>query len=363
MTRRAVLIDIALVAVAAVDGILNLYTTNALELGLTLVAALGLFLRRRLPVVSVVLALPALFLTAGPIASVIALYSVASRVRSTTVVAAATAATFLGLALSWEEFASLDDVVLALVYASMTSGGALAIGRLRRSRARLAASLDELRRAREEETRLAAREAVAEERAHLAREMHDVVSHQVSLITVQAGALMVRKDDPDVVETADTIRVLAATTLTELRQMLLVLRTDGPEAAPLTPQPTLEHLPALLEAADGGVDASVSLPDGLPPAVQRAVYRAVQESLTNARKHAPGARVRVGASLVDGSVLLRVSNGAPRERPAPMAATARLGHLGLSERAQMLGGTFRAGPEGDGGYAIELRLPVTGSVG
>lgn len=362
MNRRALLIDLALVAAAAVDGILNLYTAGAPELVLTLVAAAGLLFRRRFPLVSVALALPSLFVTGGPIASVIALYTVAALMTSTTVVVVASVATFLGLVASWQFFESLNDLLLAVVYATMTSGGAVAIGRLRRSQSRLAASLSELRRVREEENRLAAREAVAEERAHLAREMHDVVSHQVSLITVQAGALMVRAADPEVVETADTIRILAATTLTELRQMLMVLRADGPEAAPLTPQPTLDHLDSLLDATDLDVTADIALPSGLPRVAQRAIYRTIQEGLTNARKHAPGARVEVTAGVVDGTTAqLRVRNAMPEAPVAAPVETARLGHLGLSERAHMLGGTFRAGPTVDGAYEIELRFPLSGA--
>jgi len=359
--HRAILVDLGLVAIAALDGILGLYTSGLTELILTLVGAAGLLLRRRLPLLAVALALPALFLTGGPIASVIALATVATRVSSTTALVAASAVTFLGLTLSWDEIESINDLVLAIVYGTMTSGGAVAIGRLRRSQTRLAASLTELQRAREEETRLAAREAVAEERAHLAREMHDVVSHQVSLITVQAGALMVRVEDPEVVETADTIRVLAATTLTELRQMLLVLRADGPEAAPLTPQPTLEHLGDLLATEDLEVTSRIDLPTGLPPAIQRAVYRTVQEGLTNVRKHAPGARVEVTAEVEAGkTVVLRVVNSAPTEPLTPQTATARLGHRGLSERAHLLGGSFRSRAHDDGSYEIEMRLPLSG---
>lgn len=358
---RAILVDLGLVGIAALDGVLGLYTSGMTELILTLVGAAGLLLRRRFPLVAVALALPALFLTGGPIASVIALATVATRVSSTTALAVATAVTFLGLTLSWDSIESINDLVLAIVYGTMTSGGAVAIGRLRRGQTRLAASLAELERAREEETRLAAREAVAEERAHLAREMHDVVSHQVSLITVQAGALMVRVEDPEVVDTADTIRQLAATTLTELRQMLLVLRTDGPEAAPLTPQPTLAHLRELLDAADLDVTAHVDLPDGLAQVVQRAVYRTVQEGLTNVRKHAPGARVEVTAGVEAGeTVVLRVVNSAPTGPRAPQIATARLGHRGLSERAHLLGGSFRSRAGDDGSYEIELRLPLSG---
>ncbi|MEV8240086.1 histidine kinase [Microbacterium testaceum] len=362
MKHRALLVDLALVAVAALDGVLGLYTTGATELVLTLVGAAGLLLRRRLPLVAVALALPGLFITGGPIAAVIALYTVAARVSSTTLVVVASAVTFLGLAVSWDTLDTINDFVLALVFATMTTGGAVAVGRLQRNQARLAASLAELRRAREEETRLAAREAVAEERAHLAREMHDVVSHQVSLITVQAGALMVRVDDPEVIDTADTIRTLAATTLTELRQMLLVLRADGPEAAPLTPQPTLDHLGELLATDDLDVTARIDLPDGLPQVLQRAVYRTVQEGLTNVRKHAPGARVNVTGEVEAGTtVVLRVHNSAPTRPGPPPVATARLGHLGLSERAHLLGGSFLSRAHDDGSYEIELRLPLSGS--
>lgn len=361
MRRRDLLIDLALVAIAAIDGLVGLYTTGTLELLLTLVGAAGLILRRRWPLVSVALALPALFLTGGPIAAVIALYTVARAVRSAVALSGAAALTWLGLALSWDAITSVNDVILAAVYATMTSGGAVAIGRLGRNHSRLAETISALQRARGEENRRAAREAVAEERAHLAREMHDVVSHQVSLITVQAGALMVRVEDPDVVETADTIRVLATTTLAELRQMLLVLRADEPEIAPLGPQPTLRHLGDLFAAADLDVTARIELPSDLPSTTQRAVYRTVQEGLTNVRKHAPGSRVEVTATISEtGDVWVILRNSRPTRMVPDAAPTARLGHLGLSERAHMLGGSFRAGAAADGGYEIELHLPRGG---
>jgi len=358
MRRRDALLDGGLVAVAAIDGVVGLYTTDARGLALTLVAAGGLLLRRRFPLLSLALSLPALVVTGGPIAAVIALYTVASAATPLALLVAATAVTAVGLGVSWHSFASVNDHVLAVVYASMTSGGAVALGRLRRKQGELSVSLAELQRARTEENRRIAREAVAEERAHLAREMHDVVSHQVSLITVQAGALTVRAADPGVAASAEAIRTLAATTLAELRQMLLVLRTDGPEPAPLGPQPTLQHLDELLGSSDLDVTARIDLPEGLPPATQRAVYRTIQEGLTNVRKHAPGARVELSATVEAGDLHVVLISTASSQPVAETRPGAGLGHLGLTERAHLLGGSFRAGADADGGYRIDLRLPL-----
>ena len=137
MRRRDALIDVGLVAVAAIDGVVGLYTTDAWGLALTLIAAGGLLLRRRLPLLSLALSLPALVVTGGPIAAVIALYTLASAATPLVLLVAATAVTAVGLGVSWHSFASVNDHVLAVVYASMTSGGAVALGRLRRKQSEL----------------------------------------------------------------------------------------------------------------------------------------------------------------------------------------------------------------------------------
>ncbi|MEV6394046.1 sensor histidine kinase [Streptomyces sp. NPDC051907] len=205
--------------------------------------------------------------------------------------------------------------------------------------------------------------AIAEERLRIARELHDIVSHSLSLIAVKAGvAGHVAQRRPE--EAVDALRVIertSRTAMTEMRRTLGVLRTDT-AAAPLSPAPDLDALGQLADQARQAgldVDLSVRVPDGgLPAGVALAVHRIVQESLTNAVKHAAPARcrVRVEADLLE--VRIDVTDdgvrGADRERPG--------GHglVGMRERATMHGGTFSAGPRPEGGFAVSARLPQDG---
>jgi len=219
--------------------------------------------------------------------------------------------------------------------------------------------LDELTRGRQREQLLLAQGVLATERARLAREMHDVVSHQVSLISIQAGALQVSSADPAAKERAGTIRELSVRTLDELRHMVGVLRAAGGTTLDLTPQPTLADLPQLIGGS--GLDTRSDLDWGgraWPEAVERAAYRTVQEALTNIRKHAPGAEVRVRVRA-DGDLLrVEVRNG-PADGSAEQLRLPGGGHglVGLRERAQLLGGTLEAAPEPGGGFLIRLALP------
>jgi signal transduction histidine kinase len=355
--RRRIAVDAALVAIALIDGVLGLYRYGALELVLTVVAACGLVLRRRLPWASLLLALPALYVADGPTAAVIALYSLAAATGSIPALAIGGGAVFVGLTGFWLRYPSVNLLFIFTVYGLMTAGGAIAIGLLQRTRQVLKASLAELREAREHELERIAREAAAGERAHLAREMHDVVSNQVSLIAVQAGGLQVRSGDATTVETARRIRTLAAATLGELRQMVLLLRDGDPQGADLAPPPSVDRLRDLLAEQDLPIEARLDLPADLSPAIQRAVYRTVQEGLTNVRKHAPGARVRITATADAEGVLVEVANSPATEAPSEPLPSAATGHLGLAERAALLGGALEKGPRPDGSYVLRMRLP------
>ncbi len=167
----------------------------------------------------------------------------------------------------------------------------------------------------------AAREALERERAVLAREMHDVVSHQVSLIAVQAGALQVTSTDDPTRSAARTIRELSVRTLDELRSMVEVLRTAGGSVREDAPSPGVRDLDGLTAGCGLAVRSSLQVPDDLPAPVQRAVFRAVQEGLTNVRKHAPGAQVAVVVAHDGERTRVEVRNGPrpnpPRRCPAP----------------------------------------------
>jgi signal transduction histidine kinase len=192
--------------------------------------------------------------------------------------------------------------------------------------------------------------------------MHDVVSHQVSLIALQAGALRVTADSPATREIAATIRTLATRTLDELRVMIGVLRSG--QEAELAPLPRLNDIPQLV--ADSGLGARLDsdLPPGpdWPDAVQRAAYRIVQEGLTNARKHAPGAQIAVRLWARGPELRVEVRNGPPPGPPMPaVGPTTALpcgGHglIGLRERAELLGGHLHAGHTDSGGFDLLVTL-------
>lgn len=349
-------VDALIVAAALADALLTLVSASPASTGLALVAAAGLLVRRRLPVVSLLLVLPALLVGCAVIAMVVALFGVAARVRRPWIVAVCAGLVF-AMQLVAVPLDGPRELFTAVVSAALFAGGPVALGLLARTGAELRTRYEELRGSQEAQREMAARETLARERAVLAREMHDVVSHNVSLIAVQAGALQVRAEDEAVRGSARTIRGLSVLTLEELRTMVTLLRASGGTAREVHPQPTVADLPGLIAAS--GIDAEVSLElrDGLPSGVQRAVYRTVQECLTNARKHAPGGAAHIEAHHSGDAVHLAVRTGAATEPRQPLPGSG-LGLLGLEERAHLLGGEFRAGPVPDGGWEARLTLPT-----
>jgi signal transduction histidine kinase len=168
-----------------------------------------------------------------------------------------------------------------------------------------------------------------------------------------AGALEVNASAADDVSTAATIRGLAVTTLDELRQMLRVLR-DGEQ--PDGERAVLADLPGLIAASGIAFDARFDLPADLPIDLQPTIYRTVQEALTNVRKHAPGAEAAGRAAVVDGSIVLTITNDV-REAEGEDRAEPGHGLIGLRERAELSGGTFAAAVV-DGRFRLTLTLPV-----
>ncbi|TDE38618.1 histidine kinase [Actinomadura sp. 6K520] len=273
------------------------------------------------------------------------------------------AATSLTLIIGMFRLLSAPDflegaVVFALLYAV-----AVTTGMLVRSRRMLIASLKERARAAETEQRLRVEEARLLERERIAREMHDVLAHRISLLAVHAGALEFRPDMPDDQrEAAGVIRRSAHDAMEDLREVIGVLRDDTPGADPERPQPTLADVSALVEESRraGGrvtLDDGVPDPDRVPPRVGRHAYRIVQEGLTNARKHAPGARVEV--RLAAGTDLdIEIVNALPADRPALAMPGSGAGLVGLAERVALLGGTLEHGRTGDGRFRLRARLPL-----
>ena len=228
---------------------------------------------------------------------------------------------------------------------------------------------DEARR--EEERRQ--EESRRAERERIAREMHDVLAHRISLLSVHAGALEYRTADGavtpltagEVHDAARVVRAGAHQALEELRDVLQVLRhPDGDpqngDAAGRAPQPDARRLPALLdEARRGGQRVHGDLADGLAelrPQLQRTVYRVVQEGLTNARKHAPGAEVQVTAAVADGEVHVEIANPAPLGVTTSEIPGAGAGLTGLAERVALHGGELTREVSG-GRFRLAARIP------
>jgi signal transduction histidine kinase len=229
------------------------------------------------------------------------------------------------------------------------------VSRRRRSRAELTrqAELTELEQA---------RRAVLEERARIAREMHDVVAHHMSMIAVQAETAPYRITDlpPPALAEFGTIAAGAREALGDMRRLLGVLRAETDESL-RTPQPGLSDVAALVETAQrAGVEVTLAEDDvaEVPEAVGLAAYRIVQEALANAARHAPGGPVRVSVRGTADALWVEVGND---PGAAPTAATDGPGHglVGMRERSALLGGTLEAGPAPDGGYRVAARLPLT----
>ncbi|MER7517176.1 histidine kinase [Streptomyces sp. NPDC126499] len=201
-----------------------------------------------------------------------------------------------------------------------------------------------------------------EERTTIARELHDVVAHHMSVVAIQAEAAPYRVENPppELEQAFVTIRENAVAALTELRRILGVVRAEDYEA-PDAPQPTLADLDALVaNVREAGLAVELTVTGSvreLPPGVELSAYRIVQEALSNVLRHAPGAPAKVEVSHVLGGLGLRIVNGPARGlvKPSPGAGH---GITGMRERVAMLGGEMTAEPGGDGGYEVTVFVPV-----
>ncbi|MFJ8311004.1 MULTISPECIES: sensor histidine kinase [unclassified Streptomyces] len=364
MKRRSVpapLVDASFVAAAAVDVWISYDGEPPLVLAVTALGCAALAFRRRFPLPVFLLTLPATALMAILVAPLVALYSLAERTRDRRLLIGCGTA-FAAAAAPWPLFRFLSDdqtwTFVDFIYLLATSAAPVLLGQLVLARRDLALRLAEIEEVREHERQLHAQTVLARERAQLAREMHDVVSHQVSLIAVRAGALQVAAKDRDSREAARTIRGLSVDTLDELRHMVSLLRASGGHTTELTPQPTLADLRRLVTTS--GIEARLEgeLPADVGATAQRAVYRTVQEALTNVRKHAPGATATIQLWQAAGEFGATVTN-TPSTRPTLRLPSAHHGLIGLKERAEHLHGQFSSGPTPDGGYQARLRLPYS----
>ncbi len=212
----------------------------------------------------------------------------------------------------------------------------------------------------EQERYLLAEQARAEERARLAGEMHDIVTHRVSLMVLQAGALGITAKDEATRQAAEELRAAGCQALDELRDLVGILRTE-PDSDQAPPTSGLPVLIAESTAADTPAELAE---DGDPalasPVVGRTAYRIVREALTNARKHAPAAHVLAQVSYRESQVRVVVSNEpATRSADSELAGTGSgLGLASLRQRIELMHGTLRAGPTPDGGFRVEAVLPA-----
>ena len=345
------------------------HSPTVLSYALILAAFLPLALRRRFPLwvlAAATLAAGAYQLAPNPpslvfVAPLVALYTVGvERDRMTLILAGSAAAcTMLVATLPGSEssriWADLVRVVAMLGVAGAIGDGA------RTQRAYIAEVEQravEAERGRDEE----AKRRVDEERLRIARELHDVVAHSLSIIAVQSGAAshVIATDPAEAKRSLDAIRRTSKEALDELRAMLGVLRTESDADVPLAPVPGIERLEDLVRPLrDAGFDVTVSLEGelgGMPALVEVSVYRLVQEALTNVVRHAGVCSVRVTVSRTDGSVAVSVEDDGRGLAAAPPHG----GHglAGMRERVTALGGTFEAGPRSGGGFRVAATLPL-----
>ena len=229
------------------------------------------------------------------------------------------------------------------------------------SRSRQTEELRERAERLELERELNARAAVAEERARIARELHDIVGHSVSVMTVQASAVrrLLREDQEREREALQTVEDTGRAALAEMRRLVGVLRR--PEEAPaLVPQPSLEYVDKLVEQTrEAGLDTKLQLegtPAKLPQGIDLTAYRFVQEGLTNAIKHANAKHAEVLVRYDNGSVELVVRDDGTGDGDGGGSGH---GLVGIRERVAVYGGELHAGPRAEGGYELRARLPVT----
>jgi signal transduction histidine kinase len=296
----------------------------------------------------------------------VALYTVAVWEERRWLVAAATAAS-VAIAFTLEVvFYGTTMIEGEPLYVAVVVLSASWLGEAVRSRRAYVAELrnrvELAERTREEE----ARRRVDEERMRIARELHDVVSHSIGVISVQAGVaahLLERRPDKAAKALA-TIRQASDGALGELQAMLGVLRQPDGQGAPLTPAPGLAQLGALVAQAEGaGLQVTVAVDagaEGLSPALDLACYRIVQESLTNVVRHAGARRATVTVTAAGDALVVMVDDDGAGSAAAGSGSSngAGQGIVGMRERARALGGTLEAGPLPEGGFRVRASLPV-----
>ncbi|HEY2043121.1 MAG TPA: histidine kinase, partial [Jatrophihabitans sp.] len=349
---------------------------------LSLVSCVGLCVTVRWPRIGYVISIPGLIAGYALLAAAASLYVVASKTRSHRVAAAYGIPVVVGYSVTWPPSTlahmAIHHMVLRVLYGLVFAACPIALGLLIRTRAELSHRVSELADRTEESRALAVETAISAERLRIAREMHDVVGHQVTLVAVQAATLQVLSDDPSVREVGASLRDIAQTTLNELRDTLAALRDPNPSVVTsdddpfatneLAPAPRPEDLPQLAKRSQLPVSLQMDVGDdlsGLAPTVHRTAYRIVQEALSNAGRYAPSAPVTVAVQRNAIGLLIQIVNprSAAGQPGRPIArldggGSSGLGLIGLQERIALHGGEFDAGPTDEGGWQVRAIIPV-----
>ncbi len=328
-------------------------------------ACLSLWWRRRWPVgVALAGVLLVTFSISAGVAGLFALFSLAVHrgARPTVLVAAL----WVPSALVFAIYSGYADTLSAVLWCTAVVLAATAWGMFVRARRQLLLTLRERALRAEADQRLHADRARMAERTRIAREMHDVLAHRISLMALHAGGLEVQPDLPPekVRETAELLRSTAREALDELRAVIGVLREEpGHNAPPAAPQPKLSDIPRLVEEtrrAGSKIDFEMRVdhPDTAPSALGRDAYRIVQEALTNIGKHARGTAGRVLVTgAADSGLHVSVRNRLPVQPHAdPSLPGSGAGLVGLQERVTLAGGTLVHGPDGSGDFVVDAEL-------
>jgi signal transduction histidine kinase len=370
--RRSVrppLFDVALASALVVAGLVEAATVDTgtspvFHAVVTTVVMGALAWRRSFPIVVLVVALLGIIVGGRPdtpfvlfAAMLIASYTAGSVLEGRRALAAllvAVGPALLGVLVDGGNPA--DVVAIAVMY-----GGAWVVGRLVREQTRRADHQAERAATLEQADADRRAQAAAEERARIARELHDIISHSISVIAVQTQAVRrrLRTDQEREISDLRAVETAARQAMAEMRRLFGVLRADG-ERPPLSPQPGLDRLTRLLErtrAAHLPVELRVEgEPVPLPPGVDLTAYRIVQEGLTNALKHSGAATVTVVLRYCGTALEVRVDDDGQGQRPT--AAGVGQGLVGMRERVALYGGSLDAGPRPTGGFRVRATLPL-----